>query len=74
MPCNFQGCTDPDCKFADYNPVTQEKEPMNVRQFTVAVKSSINKWYDDLSNQNDFMKGEHTFDEWMAAFGRYMSW
>lgn len=58
-----------------YNPITDEKKQFSLRDFETELKSSVEDFANDFDDpgSSEFMKGNHTFDEWMSAFKRWMS-
>lgn len=57
-----------------YNPIRDEHKEFTHEEWISVAKDALDEYSTSLKNANDFQKGKHTFDTWMASFKRYMSW
>lgn len=57
-----------------YSPIDDEKKPFTMAEFVKELKDAADQYEADLADANEFTRAPHTFDEWMIAFGGYMSW
>lgn len=58
----------------DHNPIEDELKQYSLEEFIETAKAELDKYQEEFKGANDFQKGKHTWNEWPAAFARYMSW
>ena len=58
-----------------YDPIRDEKKPYTFEEFITEAKACLDDYREIWREEpNEYHAGSHTFDEWMATFGRWMSW
>jgi hypothetical protein len=51
-----------------------ENLPRNLQNFVTELHDALKDYEHAFTNANDWTKQDHTFAEWLAHFGRFMSW
>jgi hypothetical protein len=58
-----------------YDPVKTDSEPkkISMNEFVAQFKKDLDRYAKEMDGANEFHRSKHPFDEWMKAFGSYMS-
>lgn len=62
-----------------YDPIEDSKKKFTLQAFAEVCKNEIDAYVkvwdgSDGEKQNEFVSGEHTWNEWLNHFIRFMSW
>jgi hypothetical protein len=57
-----------------FDPVNDELRLYTLDEWMETLCHEARHYAETMRGQNDFMKQPHTWNEWTATFGRYMSW
>jgi hypothetical protein len=57
-----------------YNPMDDETNLYDLEAWSATLVTEILRYTRESAGMNEWHRSRHTFKEWMAAFGRYMSW
>jgi hypothetical protein len=61
-------------KKVTYDPIEDEKKEFTLQEFSQILQDAAKDYEEVFDGANDFTKGKHTYNAWMAAFRGYMSW
>jgi hypothetical protein len=57
-----------------YDPIKDERKPMSLHEWEAELKEAVVQYAAQFRDNNDWTAVKRTFNEWMRAFGAWMSW
>lgn len=57
-----------------HHPIDDENKQYTLEAFIATAKKELDDYERQFAGGNEYHRGAHTWDEWMATFKRYMSW